>query len=182
MLEKTDEQLIAQALRGNKSAWLKLVKRYEKAIYHYGIRMTGAPEDALDLMQEVFVSVFRSLSTYNGQGEFRSWLFRIAHFRCVEFYRKKKGYVDIEEVPEMYCDKHNPEKQFFHRENKNQLEKAMLRLSLSQRSVVELKFFEQFTFDEISEQLGISSNTVKSRLYAALDKLKPLVEESHVDA
>ncbi len=182
MLEKTDEQLINQALRGKKSAWLKLVKRYERAVYNYGVRMTGKPEDAMDLMQEVFVSVFRSLPKYTGQGTFRSWLFSIAHFRCVEFYRKKKGFVDIDDIPEMECDEHDPERRFFHHEDNNQLKQAMLRLSIDQRSVVELKFFEQFTFDEISDQLGISSNTVKSRLYAALEKLKPLLEVGHADA
>lgn len=49
MFEKTDEQLIAKALQGNKQAWLNLLKRYEKPIYHYGMRMTGKNEDALDL-------------------------------------------------------------------------------------------------------------------------------------
>ena len=61
VFEKTDEQLIAKALQGNKQAWLNLLKRYEKQIYNYGMRMTGKNEDALDLMQEVFISVFRNL-------------------------------------------------------------------------------------------------------------------------
>ncbi len=55
MFEKSDEQLITKALQGNKQAWLSLLKRYEKPIYNYGMRMTGKNEDALDLMQEVFI-------------------------------------------------------------------------------------------------------------------------------
>ncbi len=61
-------------------------------------------------------------------------------------------------------------------QSNNQLASAMQSLPLSQKAVVELKFFGQFTFDEIAQQLGISSNTAKSRLYAALAKLKTILE------
>ena len=90
MFEKSDEQLIAKALQGNTQAWVNLLKRYEKTLYNYGIRMTGKREDALDLMQEVFISVYRNLASYHNEGSFKSWLFRIAHYRCIEFYRRKK--------------------------------------------------------------------------------------------
>ncbi|MFT5923160.1 MAG: RNA polymerase sigma-70 factor (ECF subfamily) [Paraglaciecola sp.] len=176
MFEKTDEQLIAKALHGNKKAWLNLLKRYEKQIYHYGMRMTGKNEDALDLMQEVFISVFRNLSTYRNEGSFKSWMFRIAHFRCIEFYRRKKPMQGLDDTPEVECDAMSAvDKIYTHQENK-QLISAMQQLPLAQKAIVELKFFGQFTFDEIAEQTGISANTAKSRLYGALEKLKTLME------
>ncbi|MGJ8680348.1 RNA polymerase sigma factor [Paraglaciecola sp.] len=176
MFEKSDEQLIEKALQGNKRAWLDLLKRYEKQIYNYGMRMTGKNEDALDLMQEVFISVFRNLSTYRGEGSFKGWLFRIAHFRCIEFYRRKKPMQGLEDEPEPVCaDPGVDDSLSTHQENK-QLIEAMQQLPLAQKSVVELKFFGQFTFEEIAHQTGISVNTVKSRLYVALDKLKMLME------
>ena len=176
MFEKTDEQLIAAALKGNKRAWLNLLSRYEKQIYNYGIRMTGNPADAMDLMQEVFVSVFRNLSSYRGEGSFKSWLFRIAHFRCVEFYRRKRPTQSLDDEPEMQSSESGPEQGIADMQLGNHLTAAMQRLPLSQKAVVELKFFGQFTFDEIAEQLGISTNTAKSRLYAALDKLRSSME------
>ncbi|MCV2884949.1 RNA polymerase sigma factor [Aestuariibacter sp. AA17] len=176
MFEKTDEQLINKALQGNKKAWLSLIKRYESSIYNYALRMTGNRDDAMDLLQEVFVSVFRNLSNYRGEGAFKSWLFKIAHYRCIEFYRRKKPSHGLEDVPEVECQQGTPEQQFSAGQHNGKLAVAMQQLPLAQKAVVELKFFGQFTFEEIAEQLGISTNTAKSRLYSALGKLKTLLE------
>ena len=64
MFERSDETLVKQALKGKKSAWVALVKRYEKNLYNYTLRMVSNPADAMDLMQDVFVAVFRNLSTF----------------------------------------------------------------------------------------------------------------------
>lgn len=182
LFEQTDEQLIKKAKNGNKSAWLKLVKRYEKSIYNYGVRMTGNPEDALDLMQEVFISVYRNLPTFRSEGSFKGWLFRIASYRCVEFYRKKKPTHNLDDSPEQVCEQPVPEQILLMQQNNRHVIEAMQRLSHEQKAVLELKFFGQFTFDEIALQLDVSSNTVKSRLYSALDKLKFILEVNHAEA
>lgn len=71
MFERSDETLIAQALQGKKSAWLTLVKRYEKNIYNYALRMVNNPADAMDLMQDVFIALFRNLSKFRGECPFK---------------------------------------------------------------------------------------------------------------
>jgi len=180
VFEQTDEKLISKALKGNNRAWDKLVNRYEKAIYHYGLRMTGHADDAMDLMQEVFMSVCRNLHTYRGDGQFKSWLFRIAHFRCVEYYRRKRPSAEQDNDTELLDEQACASAATFAAAQRNELVKAMQGLPLEQKAVVELKFFSQFTFDEIAEQLDLSSNTVKSRLYSALDKLKASMEEQYV--
>jgi len=179
VFEKTDQQLITKALQGNKQAWLNLLKRYEKQIYNYGMRMTGKNEDALDLMQEVFISVFRNLSTYRNEGSFKSWMFRIAHFRCIEFYRRKKPMQGLDDAPEIESEEISGADSIHTSQENKQLISAMQQLPLAQKSVVELKFFGQFTFDEIAEQTGISANTAKSRLYSGLEKLKTLMEDNY---
>ena len=176
MFEKTDEQLIQKALQGSKKDWLNLLKRYEQPIYNYGIRMTGNRDDAQDLMQEVFVSVFRNLSNYRGEGSFKGWLFKIAHYRCIEFYRKKRPTQGLEDTPEIESEQNCPESSLSEGQGNRQLVDAMQHLPLAQKAVVELKFFGQFTFEEIAEQLGISTNTAKSRLYTGLAKLKTMME------
>lgn len=176
MFEKTDEQLVKKALQGNKQAWLNLIKRYEKPIYNYGMRMTSKNEDALDLMQEVFISVFRNLSNYRNEGSFKSWLFRIAHFRCIEFYRRKKPMQGLEDAPEIVSEELSVADSMHASQENQQLINAMQKLPLAQKAVVELKFFGHFTFDEIAQQTGMSANTAKSRLYGALEKLKTLME------
>jgi RNA polymerase sigma-70 factor (ECF subfamily) len=176
VFEKTDEQLVKKALQGNKQAWLNLIKRYEKPIYNYGMRMTSKNEDALDLMQEVFISVFRNLSSYRNEGSFKSWLFRIAHFRCIEFYRRKKPMQGLDDAPEIPSEAVSAADSIHINQENKQLISAMQQLPLAQKAVVELKFFGQFTFDEIAQQTGMSANTAKSRLYVALEKLKTLME------
>ncbi|UAA37977.1 sigma-70 family RNA polymerase sigma factor [Paraneptunicella aestuarii] len=182
MFEQSDEQLIKKALSGNDNAWLKIVKRYEKAVYNYGIRMTGNTEDALDLMQEVFISVYRNLATFRSEGSFKGWLFRIASYRCVEFYRKKKPTQGLDDAPEQVCEEPLPEQMLLMNQSNKQLIGALQQLPLAQRAVLELKFFGQFTFDEIAQQLDVPSNTVKSRLYSALEKLKQILEIDHAEA
>ena len=179
MFEKRDEQLIEQALKGNKKAWFALIKRYETGIYQYGIRMTGTPHDAADLMQDIFIAVFKSLSNFRGDGSFKAWLYRIAHFRCIEFYRRKRPDTPLEDSEELSCERPTPEHSLMSDITSQSLTNAMQRLPLTQRAVIELKFFGQFTFEEIAEQLGLSSNTVKSRLYSALSKLKLDLEVEH---
>lgn len=181
MFEKSDQQLINKALQGNEKAWLSLLKRYEKPIYNYGLRMTGKNEDALDLLQEVFVSVFRNLASYRQEGSFKSWLFRIAHYRCIEFYRRKRPLQGLDDSPEVPSEERSNEDQIARNQQSAHLIRAMQGLSLAQKSVVELKFFGQFTFEEIAEQTGMPVNTAKSRLYAALANLKTLMEVEYVE-
>ncbi|MDF2176976.1 RNA polymerase sigma factor [Aliiglaciecola sp. CAU 1673] len=180
MFEQTDEKLISKALDGHQRAWLKLVRRYEKPIYNYGLRMTGNADDAMDLMQEVFMSVFRNLASYRAQGSFKSWLFSIAHFRCVEFYRRRRHYQPLDEITEPVAEGDCVSEVLNANGRKQELIGAMQSLPLEQKAVLELKFFGQFTFEEIAAQLGVSSNTVKSRLYAALGKLKVQLEVDYV--
>jgi RNA polymerase sigma-70 factor (ECF subfamily) len=176
VFEKSDEQLIAKALQGNKQAWINLLKRYEKPIYNYGVRMTGKHEDALDLMQEVFISVYRNLATFRQEGSFKSWLFRIAHYRCIEFYRRKRPMDGLDDIPEIECEQAPSEQHIDSAIENRLLIQAMQQLPLAQKSVIELKFFGQFTFDEIADLTGMSANTAKSRMYGALEKLKTLME------
>ena len=180
MFEKSDEQLIEKALGGNKKAWLNLLRRYESGVYNYGIRMTGNNDDALDLMQEVFISVFRNLANYRGDGCFRGWLFKIAHYRCIEFYRRKRPNQSLDDVPEIESTALPMDELLLTNQQSHQLVSAMQYLPVAQKAVIELKFFGQFTFDEIAQQLDISVNTAKSRLYSALAKLKTLLEVEYV--
>lgn len=179
MFERSDETLIAQALKGKKSAWLNLVERYEKSIYNYALRMVNNPADAMDLMQDIFIALFRNLQTFRGESPFKGWLFKIAHYRCLEFYRRKRPMQSIDDVPEQKDESIAtcPERQLLSKQESSSLIKAMQLLPVKQKLVVEMKFFQQCTFAEIAQQLGVSTNTVKSQLYSALDKLKVKLTE-----
>jgi RNA polymerase sigma-70 factor (ECF subfamily) len=183
VFNQTDEKLISKAIAGNKSAWLKLVKRYEKLVYNYALRMVSNQDDALDLMQDTFLSVFRSLNTFRGESSFKSWLLKIAHYRCIEFYRRRKKTVDLDAVPEAFNEEGEncPELSVVSQQQGENLVGAMSLLPVNQRAVIEMKFFQFLTFEDIAKQLGISTNTVKSRLYAGLGKMKHVLEVANVN-
>ncbi len=153
--------------------------------------MTGNTEDAKDLMQEVFLAVFNSLGNYQSRSSFKNWLFKIAHFKCMDFFRRRRVDANLDQFSNNVTDEEptqasnieafyktealqtqGPEEYFYHLQANEQLLTLLQKLPIHQRLIVELKFYSQFTFSEISEQLDISTNTAKSRLYAALNSLK----------
>jgi RNA polymerase sigma-70 factor, ECF subfamily len=184
-----DEALIAAALNGSAYAWEKLVKRYESKIYNHGLRLTGNPSDAMDLMQEVFLGVYRNLHRFRGDAKFSSWIFRIAHNKAVDMTRRKRlltssvrssdqGEIDIVEMLPGDPD-NEPDVRLYAEEHNKQVIQMLGLLPLDQRLVVELKIFQAHTFEEIADLQDISVNTAKTRFYAALKKLKVVVEENH---
>ena len=85
-----DEALVGAALNGSARAWEKVVRRYEGRIYNQGLRLTGNNSDAMDLMQEVFLGVYRNLHRFRGDAKFSSWIFRIAHNKAIDMNRRKR--------------------------------------------------------------------------------------------
>ena len=168
----SDETLVSRAVAGSNSAWHKLVKRYEKRVYNYALRMVGHPDDAFDLMQEVFVGVHRNLAGFRGDGAFPAWLFRIASFRCTDYLRRRRFHEEYDDEQNFADTTDNPEQSALTTFANQHITKALEELPNDQRQVVELKFFQHFTFEDIAAQLDISPNTAKTRLYSALRKLK----------
>ena len=184
-----DEALIAAALAGSPHAWEKLVKRYESRVFNQGLRLMGNPSDAMDLLQEVFLGVYRNLHRFRGDAKFSSWLFRIAHNKAIDLSRRKRllagtppnagGEADpLEGLP---ADRQQePEISLMRSELNQRIVERLSQLPLAQRLVVELKVFQSMTFEEIADMQDISENTAKTRFYAALKKLKQTTEGEHV--
>lgn len=172
LVAASDETLVRRALAGSNSAWTALVKRYERRVYNYALRMVRHPDDALDLMQEVFLGVYRNLATYRGDGAFPAWLFRIAAFRCTDLLRRRRDMTPYDDGNELPARDGDPVQATATAHANRQINAALATLPAEQRHVVELKFFQSFTFEDIAKQLGISPNTAKTRLYSALRKLR----------
>ncbi len=187
-----DEKLIEKALGGSQRSWINLVKRYEGLVYNYCLRMTFNPSDAMDLMQEVFLATYRNLPSYRGQNQFKGWMMRIAANKTTDFLRARgrnplhrAGEVSDDsynspEIHQAHSHHHDPAEDYKLEKTNQQIKKVLDRLPDEQKLVVELKFFQHFTFDEISHQTGTSINTVKTRLYTALNKLKGYSEMQNV--
>ena len=188
-LVNEDEALIAAALNGSAYAWEKLVKRYETQIFNYSVRLTGNSSDAMDLMQEVFLGVYRNLHRFRGDAKFSSWIFRIAHNKAVDMNRRRRLLSNQLRINDDEFDildilpgdtGNEPDEKLGTQQQNGTITKMLARLSLEQRLVVEFKVFQSLTFDEIAVMQDISANTVKTRFYTALKKLKAVSEESNV--
>ena len=188
-LVNEDEALIAAALNGSAYAWEKLVKRYETQIFNYSVRLTGNSSDAMDLMQEVFMGVYRNLHRFRGDAKFSSWIFRIAHNKAVDMNRRRRLLSNQLRINDDEFDildilpgdtGNEPDEKLGTQQQNGKITRMLARLSLEQRLVVEFKVFQSLTFDEIAVMQDISANTVKTRFYTALKKLKAVSEENNV--
>ena len=175
-----DERLIAKALAGSQRDWTRLVRRHETKVYNQALRMTGNRADAMDLLQDVFLAVYRNLPNYRAEGVFPAWLSRIATNRINDFLRhRQRQPTSLDVALEDLEGPHNPEQDMAETQRNRDILALLATLPPEQRIVVELKFFQQCTFEEIARHLGVSSNTAKTRLYAAVGKLQHQKEVSY---
>ena len=181
MFKRSDESLIAKALNGDQHAWQQLVNCHQSALYYFGFRLLGSKDDASDLLQDVLMVLCRNLGQYRGDSSFKSWLFGIANYRAMDMLRRRKHSDSDDELADMADDTDGLAEQLDSLQQQKNVQRQLRSLPLEQRLVLELKFYQQFTFDEIASQLAISSNTVKSRFYAALDKMRLQLESDHVE-
>ncbi len=191
-LAEQDDALIRAALEGSARAWDQLVRRHETQVYNFSLRLTGNPTDALDLMQEVFLGVYRNLHRFRGDSQFSTWLFRIAHNKAIDMGRRRPLSTSLESVLEEAGDQvearwqqlddvpeQDPLALLDERQRNALILAQMAALPLEQRLVVELKVFQSLTFEEIAELQDIPANTAKTRFYTALRRLKALMEQDH---
>lgn len=181
MFKRSDESLIAKALNGDQPAWQQLVNRHQSALYYFGLRLLGSKEDANDLLQDVLMVLCRNLGQYRGDSSFKSWLFGIANYRAMDMLRRRRNNDGDDALNEMPDNSIDLSDQLANDQRQRQVQQQLRLLPAEQRLVLELKFYQQFTFDEIAMQLAISSNTVKSRFYAALDKMRLQLENDDVE-
>lgn len=193
-LSDQDDALIGAALEGSARAWERLVKRYEGRVYNFSLRLMGNQTDALDLMQEVFLGVYRNLHRFRGDSLFTTWLFRIAHNKAVDMNRRRRLFMNLDspgrgadEDEVDPCERiisddprQDPAVALLQDQGNMVIGRHLESLSWDQRLIVELKVFQSHTFEEIAELQDISANTAKTRFYTALRKLKSLMEHDHV--
>ncbi|MDA0805309.1 MAG: RNA polymerase sigma factor [Proteobacteria bacterium] len=181
-----DQALVAAAVKGSEQAWIDLVVRYESRIYNQALRLTGNSADALDLMQEVFIGIYKNLHRFRGESKFSSWVFRIVHNKSIDLARRWRPPVELKssEEPDQFAKipstaSDEPDEQIAQEQTNAQVQVLLGQLPIEQRLVVELKLFQSQTFEEISISQDISENTAKTRFYSALKKLKDLLEKNH---
>jgi RNA polymerase sigma-70 factor (ECF subfamily) len=168
---------VAQARAGEPAAWDALCRRYQLPLYVFVFELVRDEQAALDLVQETFLAAVRHLGSLREEAKFGSWLFGIAHQKCLQRWRKRTE-VLFEEIPESADDfEDGPDDVLIRREQEAAMMSLLAQLPPPQRAVLLLHFIEDFSLDEIARITGTPPGTVKSRLHYAKRALRKLVLE-----
>ena len=174
-------EMIARAARGDERAFEVLVNDTQKMVYHICMKMTGDPEEALDLSQETYLKAWRALPQYKGESKFSTWICRIASNTCLDHLRKQNrnkehDLVSLDEdisLSRQIADlSGDPETLVVRSADRELVQKAFMRLPEEERLLLSLRAFEELSYDEIGAMLNLKSGTVKSRIFRAREKIR----------
>ena len=163
---------VQEARAGSPAAWDLLFKRYQLPLYVYVFELVHNEQSSLDIVQESFINAVRHLGSLRNDSKFGSWLFGIAHQKCIQRWRKQnREEAFLEEITaEASFDADgdsSPLDLLIRVEEEAEFMKVLNRLPLPQRSVLLLHFIEEFSLEEIATITGAQLGTVKSRLHYA---------------
>jgi RNA polymerase sigma factor (sigma-70 family) len=186
-----DYLLVQTALTGDEKAFAKLMSRYKDAIYFMLLKMVNNKNDAEDLTLEAFGKAFKSLHQYSPNFAFSTWLFKIATNNCIDFLRKRRGvYVSIENNQEngdgdtpvkLRSTEPNPEEKLIRIQRAVLMRKIVHRLKPRYRILVELRYFREYSYEEIAKELHLPLGTVKAQLFRAREMLFNMIESTEID-
>jgi RNA polymerase sigma-70 factor (ECF subfamily) len=173
---KHDLKVIDRALNGDSRAYTELLNRYRDSVYYVMLRMISNPSDAEDLTIEAFGKAFHNLAKYVPSHAFSTWLFRIATNNCIDFMRRKsqsprpfdhdEGEEDEVEAT-VASDMIAPDELMINRETAASLNRIVKTLKPRYRRLIELRYFEDYSYEEIATELSLPIGTVKARLFRA---------------
>jgi len=174
------EQLpVQQARDGKPEAWNILFQRYQLPLYVYVFELVHQEQTSLDVVQETFIAAVRHIGGLRDNTKFGSWLFGIAHQKCIQRWRKQaREEILLEEIPDVPGESENsPDDLLIRQEQEAEFMQRLNQLPLPQRSVLLLHFVEDFSIEEIATITGANPGTVKSRMHYAKRTLKKMLEE-----
>ena len=181
-----DLKVIDRALHGESKAYAELLTRYRDFVYYVLLRMVNNPSDAEDLTIEAFGKAFHNLSKYVPSHAFSTWLFRIATNNCIDFMRKKSQSPrpfdqDEGEEDEMEAtvasDTRAPDEVMMDRETAASLNRIVKSLKPRYRRLIELRYFEDYSYEDIATELSLPIGTVKARLFRAKVLILNMVQD-----
>ncbi len=179
-----DYRLISGLQAGEEEAYERLIDRFQAAVYNLAWRLLSDPADASDVVQEVFLKIFRNVASFRGESTLRTWVYRIAvnesHNRRRWLFRHRRGETGIEETFEDSEGREKPlmdsgETPFdftMNREAQILLEEGLAAINPVFRAALVLREIEDMSYDEISEILEVSIGTVKSRIMRGREALR----------
>ena len=187
-----DIELVEAARAGSEKAYADLMRRYKDAIYFMLLKMVSNRTDAEDLTIEAFGKAFTNIHQYAPQYAFSTWLFRIASNNAIDFLRKKKAVtVPLEPTSNdktvggeynynVRSETDDPEENFIRTQNAAILRKVVARLKPRYRTLLEWRYFKEYSYEEIAQELNLPLGTVKVQLFRSREMLFDLLKNSEM--
>lgn len=185
-----DYDLIGRAIKGDQSAYDRLMKKYYKLVNNLIYRMIYNKEDVEDLTQEAFIKAFNSLEKFDHQFAFSTWLYKIASNNCIDYLRKKKlntisidKEIDSEdedlrfEIPDV---EYKPDRNILDAEKKKILEDAIASLPEKYKTVILLRHQDEMEYEEIAQKLNIPLGTVKAHIFRGRELLNKYLKDKMI--
>jgi len=188
---KYDLILVDKAVKGDQKAYAELLDRYRDAIYFMLLKMVNNKSDAEDLTIEAFGKAFKSIHQYTPNYAFSTWLFKIATNNCIDFIRKRKAnLVSIDQTSEdvegvastpatnLQSGGLDPEESLIKEQNIILVKSVVSKLKPRYRKLIELRYFKEYSYEEISDELNLPLGTVKAQLFRARELLFNILSNS----
>lgn len=163
-----DNDLVQKALQGDSTSYEALFERHRGAVL--GVLNSRCKDDALseDLVQEAFIKAYLNLDKFDSKYSFGGWIVRIAQNLFIDYTRKSKnkpmqGSDELMQIPSGL----NPEQSFISKEDNRRLDEALANLTPAYRQIIELRFWQDLTYEQIAEKLKLPIGTVKTQIYRA---------------
>lgn len=181
-----DYTIVKQAIKGDQKAYSILHDRYRSPIFHMMLKMVNNREDADDLTIEAFGKAFAKLTSYAPRYAFSTWLFRIAINNGIDYIRKKRlqmlsiddpidGESSSDYSGNIRSTTLDPEEAFIRKQRLGLMREMLTKLSGKYRLMIELRYFEELSYEEIARELDIPLGTVKAQLFRAKEMLHKLL-------
>ncbi len=177
-------RLVRAARAGEPRAWDALLRAHQLPLFAYAAELTRDREAARDIVQETFAGAVRHIATLRDEARFASWLFGIAHQKCLQHFRRAsrhdERFVAADALPDEVCDaeSEDPRERLLREEQAAEFFALVEQLPAEQRAALLLHVLEAFSLEEIATIMAVPVGTVKSRLFHARRALRQLVEET----
>lgn len=181
-----DIKFVEAAMMGNQQAFAELMDRYRDTIFYMLLRMVRNKSDADDLTIEAFGKAFKNIHQYTPNFAFSTWLFKIASNNCIDFLRKKKSNtISIDSQSDdqnkdqqitIVSGSLDPEEDFIKKQEAKLMRNIVEKLKPRYRELVRLRYFNEYSYEEISAEMNIPLGTVKAQLFRARELLNNILK------
>jgi len=183
-----DYKLVQLAIgNGDQKAYAELMGRYRESLYFMLLKMVNNKDDADDLTIEAFGKAFKRLDQYTPNFAFSTWLFKIATNNCIDFMRKKRVSYSLDKPMEneeggemsinIRSDGPDPEETVIKKEKVKMMREVVEKLKPRYKLLVEMRYFEELSYEEIAVKLNLPTGTVKAQLFRARDLLQNILKK-----